>query len=373
VIFWGFIVFACLLYIFLAGFIISGWLRTESFTVQDGLVQPFVSVIIPVRDDSLGLTLLLSDLVSQNYPKDKFEVIIVDDHSAQSLFNLLPVLESGINLHLLSLDNNEHGKKAALIKGIRASNSELILTTDADCRATPFWITEMSDFFILKKVKLVFGSVLYSAGKKLNESLQELEYLSLVAAGAGFAGNGHPILCSAASMGFERTSYMEYVKETNALNAVSGDDVLFMLWLKKKYPGQIGFIKSVNSIVVTKPAENLKEFINQRLRWTSKSKYYRDPLIILTALTVYIESLALLALLVASFFSGLVLKGFIILFLCKFISDLMLLIIVTGFYRKRYLLKIFIPLEMIYFIYISYIGFAGNLVSFNWKGRKSAP
>ena len=215
-IFWGFIVFACLLYIFLAGFIISGWIRTKTFKVQDRPVWPLVSVIIPVRDESSGLTLLLSDLAGQNYPKDKFEVIVVDDHSANSIDDLLQGSESGINLRILNLGKNEQGKKAALIRGLNASNSELILTTDADCRVTPFWITEMADFYISKKVKLVFGSVLYSGSNKLNERFQALEYLSLVTAGAGFAGNGHPILCSAANMGFERTGYLEFVKETSS-------------------------------------------------------------------------------------------------------------------------------------------------------------
>ncbi len=372
-IYWGFIVFVCLFYIFLAGFIISGWIRTKTFTVQNGLVRPYVSVIIPVRDDSSGLTLLLSDLSIQNYPKDKFEVIVINDHSANTLDNLLPGSESGITVRILNLGKNEQGKKAALIIGLNASNSELILTTDADCRVTPFWITEMTNFYISKKVKLVFGSVLYARSNKLNESFQGLEYLSLVTAGAGFAGNGHPIFCSAASMGFERTMYLEFIRETNSLVPVSGDDVLFMLWLKKNYPGQIGFIKSDNSIVRTKSVRSFKEFINQRLRWTSKSRYYRDPAIILTALIVYFESLALLALMVGSFFKGFLLQGFIILFLCKCISDLVVLYIVTGYYRNRYLLKVFVPLEMIYFIYISFIGLAGNLSSFSWKGRRSGP
>jgi cellulose synthase/poly-beta-1,6-N-acetylglucosamine synthase-like glycosyltransferase len=373
VIFCGFIIFACLLYLVLTGFIICGWIRTKSFTAPDGSCYPFVSVIIPVRDDSAGLDLLLSDLANQNWPEDKFEIIIVDDHSKKSINNLLSESESKVNIRILSLGDNEQGKKAALIRGLNASNSELILTTDADCRVTPLWITEMADFYISKKVKLVFGSVLYYKSNKMVDWFQELEYLSLVAAGAGFAGNGHPIFCSAASMGFERTSYLEFVKETNSSLSASGDDVLFMLWLKKKYPGQARFIKSCNSIVETKPAQSFKEFVNQRLRWTSKSRYYRDPAIIITALIVYLESLTLLALLIGSFFTGSLITGFLILFLCKCISDLMVLYIVTGYYRNRYLLKIFIPLEIVYFIYISFIGITGNLASFNWKGRRSGP
>lgn len=203
--------------------------------------------------------------------------------------------------------------------------------------------------------------------------MQGLEYLSLIAAGAGFAGNGHPIICSAANMGFERTRYIEFIKENKSALPVSGDDVLFMLWLKKKYPGQTGFIKSVDSIVKTRPAAGIKEFIKQRIRWISKSRYYKDPAIILSALTVYFVALTLLLLFAGSFLTGIFMKGFLILFLCKFIADLALLYIITAYYRSRYLLIIFIPLETLYFIYISIIGLAGNLLSFDWKGRRSGP
>jgi cellulose synthase/poly-beta-1,6-N-acetylglucosamine synthase-like glycosyltransferase len=371
--FWGFIVLISLLYLFLVCFIISGWIRTKAFIMHDGFIQPTVSVIIPFRNESTGLNLLLSDLADQKYPKDKFEVIIVDDHSNYPPGSLISVFKNKINIRELNLGDNEQGKKAAMIKGLNASGSELVLTTDADCRVTPDWIPEMSNYFISRKVKLVFGSVLYRKSRKLNECLQGLEYLSLVATGAGFAGNGYPVLCSAANMGFERIRYMEFIEENKSSLAVSGDDVLFMLWLKKKYPGQTGFIKSLSSIVETEPVASLKEFINQRLRWTSKSRYYKDIVIILTALIVYFGSLTLSVLLVGAFFSGMLLKGFIVLFLVKCIIDIVLLYIVTGYYRNRYLLVIFLPLEIVYFIYISITGLIGNFLSFDWKGRRIKP
>jgi hypothetical protein len=271
------------------------------------------------------------------------------------------------------MNNDEYGKKTALMKGLRASSSEFTLTTDADCRVKPGWISEMADFFISKQVKLVFGSLLYHKSSKFHEWLQSLEFLSLVATGAGFAGNGHPILCNAANMGFERDKYLEFFKEKKSSRPVSGDDVLFLLWLKKKYPDSIGFIKSRSVLVETTPAGSLKEFINQRLRWTSKSRYYMDPMIVIPALIVFITSLSLLVLLAGAFFSEILLKGFIFLFLIKCFVDFVFLFIVTGYYKNRYLLIIFFPLELIHFLYISIIGIAGNLVSFNWKGRKGRP
>jgi len=341
--------------------------------MQDGILQPVVSVIIPVRNDSEGLSRLLPDLADQNYPENKYEVIIVDDHSVNPPEKIISGLKRNIKIRVLNLDNNEQGKKAALMKGLNASASDVVLTTDSDCRVKPSWISEMSNYLISHRVKLVFGTVLYEKTGKLNGWFQSLEFQSLVAGGAGFAGNGHPILCNAANMGFERNRYFEFMEENRSSLPVSGDDVLFLLWLKKKYPRQIGFIKSLTSTVETKPAGSLKEFINQRLRWTSKGRYYKDIIIIITALTVYITSLTLTVTLAGSFFSGVMLKGFTVIFLLKFIIDLVFLFIVTGYYQNRYLLIIFLPLEIIYFIYISIIGLAGNLVSFGWKGRKAKP
>jgi cellulose synthase/poly-beta-1,6-N-acetylglucosamine synthase-like glycosyltransferase len=371
--FWGFIIFIGLLYLLLVSFIISGWIRTKTFIRKEGTEQPPVSVIIPVRNETAGIHGLLSDLINQNYPADKYEVIIVDDHSLNSPERTISGLKGKTNIRVLYLGNGEYGKKAAVMKGLRASAYDLILTTDADCRLNPDWISEMTNFFVSRQLKLVFGGVRYKKGRKIHEWFQSLEFLSLVAGGAGFAGNGHPIMCNAANMGYDRDIYLEFLEEKKSALPLSGDDVLFLLWLKKKYPDKTGFIKSLASLVETTPAGSLREFIDQRLRWTSKSRYYRDIMIIAPALIIYITSLSLFVLLAGTFFSGLLMKGFVFLFLLKCLTDLVLMFIITRYYRSTYLLIIFFPLEMIYFIYISIIGFAGNLAAFRWKGRKGRP
>jgi cellulose synthase/poly-beta-1,6-N-acetylglucosamine synthase-like glycosyltransferase len=368
---WVLIAITGLLYLLMVGFIFFGWIRTQTFIIQDIVEQPSLSVIIPVRNESSQLSDLLFDLNKQDYPADKFEVIIVDDHSDRSPESIITEFRGKTNIRLLHLGKDECGKKAAMMKGLLASDFEIIMTTDADCRIQKSWISEMVNFFVSKKVKLVFGSVQFTKSIKLFDWFQSLEFVSLVASGAGFAGNRHPIFCNAANMGFERKTYLQFLQEKGSDLPVSGDDVLFLLWLKKKYPDKIGFIKSLNAQVETKPAGSIKDFIYQRLRWTSKSRYYRDLMIIVTSLIVYITSLSLLILLVGSFFSKLLATGFICLFILKCITDLFFLFIITGYYRNRYLLAVFLPLEIIHFIYISIIGFAGNLFEFTWKGRKS--
>ncbi|MCK4891385.1 MAG: glycosyltransferase, partial [Candidatus Pacebacteria bacterium] len=39
----------------------------------------FMSVVIPVYNDPAGIVITLNSLISQNYPKEKYEIIVVDN------------------------------------------------------------------------------------------------------------------------------------------------------------------------------------------------------------------------------------------------------------------------------------------------------
>lgn len=358
------------LYLLLIGFILYGWFRTQTFISQDRIEQPYLTVIIPVRNESAALSDLLLDLSKQDYPKEKFEIIIADDHSDCLPDKIIAEISRTSGIRILHLNKNESGKQAALRKALLAAKSELVLITDADCRIQYEWISEMANYYICKEVLLMFGNVKLRDSRKIFDWFQSLEFTSLVASGAGFAGAGYPILCNAANMGFKKSTYLQFLHEKENHLPVSGDDIMFLLWLKKKYPDRIGFVKSLKAQVETNPAPGIKGFIQQRLRWTSKSRYYRDFMIIMTSIVVYFTSFFLLIMLAGSFFSVFMMKGFICLFLLKCITDFILLFVYTSYYRSRYLLAVFIPLEIIYFVYISLIGFAGNLSGFIWKDRK---
>lgn len=334
--------------------------------------MPLLSVVIPVRNEALNIHSLLHDLVSQDYPKERFEVVFIDDHSEDATYQLINNFNSELNIRIFQLADEKSGKKAALIKGLTEAHSDLVLTTDGDCRLNKSWISGMAECYSSRPAKLVFGAVFYSVSKKIWEMMQNLEFLSLVASGAGLAGINRPVLCNAANMGFDRKLYLQFANHHQA-SQISGDDIFFLHWIKQQYPDEIHFLKSPSSFVETSPSKSPGDFVNQRMRWTSKSRYYHDPHLIFTAVVVFIVSFSLLVLLVCSIFSKLFLWGFIVLFFVKCQADFVFLYRITTYYKTRYLLKFFLPLEVIYFFYISIIGIAGNLLSFRWKGRKRKP
>ena len=60
---------------------LAGWKRILRKKLPSEVPLLKVSVVIPFRNEEKSLPQLLEDLASQNYPADKFEVILVDDHS----------------------------------------------------------------------------------------------------------------------------------------------------------------------------------------------------------------------------------------------------------------------------------------------------
>ena len=370
--FWVFIFIICLIYLLLISSLLIGWTRIKEFRETDKKHIPFLSVVIPVRNEASHIQNLLSDLVLQDYPEERFEVIIVDDHSDDDTYELVKDFKSDLHIRILQLPYEKSGKKAALIEGLTEAKTDLVLTTDSDCRLKRDWISGMVRFYSSRRTKFIFGAVLYPASKKFAGMMQNLEFLSLVASAAGSAGIHRPILCNGANMGFDRKLYLRFINQHQRL-PVSGDDIFFLHWIKKHYPSEIHFLKSPGLFVETSPPEIPADFINQRMRWTSKSRFYNDPFLIFIAIVVFMVSFSMMVLLALSVFNKLFLWGFIVLFLFKSLTDFIFLYTITTYYKNRYLLKVFLPLELIYFLYITVIGIAGNLLSFRWKGRKGNP
>ena len=106
-------------------FIISGLFRHNILPVSNLETLPFVSVIIPARNEEENLPDLLDDLINQEYPFNKFEIIIIDDRSYDSTPEIL--LEASENYAFIKTitinKKSKHmtPKKNAIDLGIKES------------------------------------------------------------------------------------------------------------------------------------------------------------------------------------------------------------------------------------------------------------
>jgi len=188
----------------------------------------------------------------------------------------------------------------------------------------------------------------------------------LIGSGAGAIGINRAIMCNAANLLFEKQLFTNCSLNNHL---ASGDDIFLMLYAKLIDREGIHFIKSRNAIVESESVKTVSSFFNQRKRWTSKSKAYRDFDIIFTAILVTIAN-TLLGIAIIYSFVRIDILDLIVLFSIKSVADFILLFSVTTFFKSRKLMFYFIPLQIIYPFYIIATVLFGLIGNFSWKGRK---
>ena len=176
-------------------------------------------------------------------------------------------------------------------------------------------------------------------------------------------------MCNAANMAFEKELYLKN-QDLSTLKYVSGDDIFLLLNTKKIDKKQIHFIKSIDASVYTKPLNTIKEFLQQRIRWVSKSSGYRDFDISFVSFVVYLMNLIILLLVVLSITD---IRFIIILLVSLFVKsgiDAIFLNILHKYFYHKYLNTLFKMHQLANILLTVLIPILAALLPFKWKGRK---
>ena len=350
-----------------------GWIKTARSDLNTVTSDGKASIVLPVRNEEMQIGYLLDDLQQQYYPEDQYEIIIINDHSTDHTSGVVNSYTARFdNIRLIELEAGEYGKKTAIKKGVSQARHDVIISTDGDCRAPSEWLGLMMAAFGEPGIRMVAGPVLLDPDNGWFRAMQSLEFLSLIGVSAGAAGLGSPIMCNAANMAYLKEDFNQYIETEDPITA-SGDDMFLMLWLKKMHPRCIRYLISPGTVIRTLPCNNLYTFIMQRFRWVSKSRFYRDLHLSSTAILVFLTNACLLLLAVLCFVSARWITLFVILLVFKSSIDLLFMDRVLKYYGKRKSLLLVLPLELIYFMYVSVVGIAGQIFPYTWKGRNIQP
>ena len=86
-IYFVFLILFGILYLIIIFSYTVGWFGLKIFALKSDETKTTLSVIIPARNEEDNILNILNDLQKQNYPTGLFEVIIIDDHSADNTLN----------------------------------------------------------------------------------------------------------------------------------------------------------------------------------------------------------------------------------------------------------------------------------------------
>jgi len=110
-----------------------------------------VSVVIPCLNEEANIEACLNSLVIQDYPPEKYEIIVIDGGSMDQTQNLVRnVQEQHPNVRLLQ--GPQKGTSVGRNAGIKASRFDHVAFIDADCEAPPGWLkTLVNNYMATKK------------------------------------------------------------------------------------------------------------------------------------------------------------------------------------------------------------------------------
>ncbi len=135
---------------------------------------PNVSVIIPAYNEEKTIERTIKSLLESDYPKDKFEVIVIDDGSKDETLKKAKKFENE-GVKVFHKDNG--GKGTALNLGIKKSKGEIVFTMDADTLVNKKSLKKMVRYFKNPKVMLVGPAIVTYKPKNLWQRIQHVEYL----------------------------------------------------------------------------------------------------------------------------------------------------------------------------------------------------
>lgn len=367
-------------YLYIIANYLKNWHNLKFVPDRNSLENiPFISVVVAARDEEKNISHCIKSLLIQDYPVDKYEIIIVDDFSSDKTAELIKIFESSVtNLKYLFSSANEQGhiisyKREAIQTGISASKGEYILLTDADCTVPTSWITTYSEQFMKEDCVFIGGSVIISdENQNILTSFQGLDMIGMmVITGAGYQ-SGNQLLANGANMGFSKQVFKELGGYTQFPQKASGDDMFLLHHFHQHYPKSIRFLKTLSAVVVTQPEHSIKSLLGQRIRWASKNNAYKEmninfSLSVLFIVSLTIVILGILSVLQASIFFPM----FFVLYIFKIFSDYLLQREAIRFFNKRKLEKYFFISQNIHTLYIAWVGIIASLFPvYRWKGRK---
>lgn len=192
-------------------------------------LQP-VSVIICARNEDDNLVENLPLVLAQDYPE--FEVVVVNDCSFDNTGDILEEFAKKNNhLRIVTIKEDEyysHGKKVAVMMGIKGSKYEHLVLTDADCRPSgDQWLKNMAAHFT-EKTEIVLGYGPYTRAKGLLNRIIRfdaffigLQYLSYSLAGMTYMGVGR-------NLAYRKELFFRNKGFASHYHIPSGDDDLFV-------------------------------------------------------------------------------------------------------------------------------------------------
>lgn len=374
---------------FYAGMILYfhfGWQKASLPRLAEKAEPEGISVIIAARNEQQHIGRVIGNLLFQEYPDDKMEIIIVDDHSTDDMVSAIKSYHDKRIRIVYLADHLQKGyrgnayKKQAIAIGIQQARFPLIVTTDADCKMNGQYLQTYIDYYRQYNPLMATGPAIIepptafvSGWQRFLVAFQCLDSLAMAFITGATLALGKAVMCNGANLFYPKKSFIEARGFDGIDHIPSGDDVLLMQKFKKKYNTVPIFIMHPRVVVFPRPEYTLKSFINQRKRWVSKAGNYHQSGITTILVFAYLYNTLLPVLAVMAVFDQSMIVLFFSFLVVKFILEASVIYLAAKQWQMKKVLRWFVPVSLAYIPYVMVVGFLGIFTSHTWKNRHINP
>ena len=332
----------------------------------------FLSIVVSARNEEANIERFFNELEKQAYPKELFEILIIDDASEDHTFRAIQHHIKKSVLQITMLQNNAHlGKKKSLAKCIAQAKGSVIITTDADVISrSALWLQSIAFAFEKESPALIIMPIDFEAESGFVSAFQNVENLALTALTAGFVGLQKPFLCNGANLAFQKLAYEQVNGYQTHQHISSGEDVFLLESIKKEF-GSSAILYGLSRFLICKTTaeKTWGSLLQQRLRWAYKAKYNTNWLnMSIGILTLLANGLPWVSL-VAVFSQAISMPYLVTFVFAKFIFDFLLLFLASDFLGKKLYKRWFFPFQLVYGCYALIVGVGAMFIKPRWKNK----
>jgi len=235
------------------------WLEQREKLKERGKAKafPMVSVIVPAYNEAKNIKRCLKSILKQNYPKEKLEVIVVDDGSEDKTYEIA----KGFQKHGVKVFRKRHeGKARALNFGLKKARGELVAVVDADSILDRDAIRKCISYFDSKEVAAVTSHIL-PRGNSLLEKLQRLEFM-VISVARKLQEAFNLIYATPGPLSVYRKDVLLKLGGFDERNLTEDVEICWRI-IRAGYRVRMAY----DARVTTKYPKGLKSWLRQRARW----------------------------------------------------------------------------------------------------------
>lgn len=318
------------------------------------------SVIIAAHNGAGHINQCLQSLIKQNYPKTKYEIIVIADRCTDNTVQIVhQYMDKFPYLKIVEISEVADGlspKKYALTRGINEASFDHFVLLDADVIPTQNHLKILNQYFN-ENTHVVVSVMKLTLLDNFWQNFLKYERLYNWAVAAGSIFNGNPVISYGGNWAYTRHAFNQVNGFEDIFQSLGGDDDLLLQKFGKENL-KILFCSNPEGWVTTQAPNSLQKFIQQRKRHFAAGKYYQKKFKV--GYFLYHSSNLVLWILPFIFTPA------IFLLVLKILGNIRLGILSGSFFKER-ISKYQIPLfEFLFMVYNATVGIPGLVGRIKW-------